>query len=142
MEWTYLVSSTQTVHSTYLVRAKCFIKEVDSRHLAPENPFFVDIRCTTNITLVKRLKKIVIVFKHHLQCMYIVIPNFSFVKSISQKKAFILKSPPSFFRGWKRQNVGVLKVSACSFQGSNLILFWVSCYTIKWLLYFCHIFIE
>ena len=88
---TYLVSSTQTVHSTHLVRAKCFVKEVDSGHLAPENPFFVYIRCTTNITLVKRLEKnsfyIKYICKHH--------KNFFFEKKVPH------------FRGWKRKNVGL-----------------------------------
>ena len=113
--FTYLVPSTQTVHSTHLVRAKCFVKEVDSGHLAPENPFFVYVRCTTNITLVKRLKEKVYIYTlgKHVE--------------LTLKEDFFFEKKVPNFRGWKRNKVG-LRFMACTFQASNSILLSASCY--------------
>ena len=52
----YLISRSQSMHGTNLMRAQSLTKEINGRHLPSKNSLFINIWSSTNIALVKWLE--------------------------------------------------------------------------------------
>ena len=53
----YLVTWTELIHGTYLSLIEGLTKHIERRHLSAEHCVDIHITCSTNVTLVERLRK-------------------------------------------------------------------------------------
>ena len=53
----YLVTWTELIHGTYLSLIESLTKHIERRHLSAEHRVDIHITCSTNVTLVERLRK-------------------------------------------------------------------------------------